>query len=337
MLPAAPRARAFSFLYGAPRHGAPRHEAPRHEAPRRKITASGRSSDQRLAAISWRGGDPEDRAPRCSLEHRGALDFAQIDAIARSRVDMCAAERRLLTVHLMSAQTSKPPVPRPTVRPPIPIRKTLPPSSPAAVVRQGYASEPPPVIRDRVPSLVELADDDLLEDADAVAALAPLADPSEALFDGMYELNYADTNWAAARLCAMALGKALGARTVIVHTHDLGSRQLRAIGVYGDGEFDLLGMSNASDDDFVASAAICNQKAVTMRFEGELPRHAPERLTMLERAPHLLVAVPAMAWGRCVAIIEIIDPDARLVSRVADSAAYVAERLAEFLSERVAA
>lgn len=280
----------------------------------------------------------------------------------------------------MSAPSSRPPVPRPATR-----KATLPPASPAAEVRKGYASEPPVLIRERMPSLeLELEDADVLE-AQAVApvratpppppplrstivpklasaapmpAIAPMPvpkfepppdsqvqvkprlesmiDPSEALFDGMYELNYADTQWAAARLCAVALGRALGARTVIIHSHDVATRELRVIGVHGDGEFDLLGCGGGSDDDLIASAVICNQKAVTMRFDGELPRVAPRRLGMIA-APRMLVAVPAMAWGRCVAVIEIIDADERLASRVADSAAYVAERLAEFLSERVAA
>lgn len=166
--------------------------------------------------------------------------------------------------------------------------------------------------------------------------LESVVDPSEALFDRMYELNYADSPWAAARLCATALGKALGARTVIVHAHDLATHELRAIGVHGEGEFDLLGSSDASDDDLVASAVICNEKPVTMRFDGELSRLAPRRLGLIG-APRVVVAVPAMVWGRCVAVIEIIDADERLASRVAGSAAYVAERLAEFLSDRVAA
>jgi hypothetical protein len=163
-----------------------------------------------------------------------------------------------------------------------------------------------------------------------------MLDPSEALFDGMYELNYADSQWQAARLCASALGRALGARTVIIHAHDLATRELRAIGVHGEGEFDVLGSSDPSEDDLVASAVICNEKPVTMRFDGELPRLAPKRLGMIG-APRTLVAVPAMAWGRCVAVIEIIDADERFASRVADSAAYVAERLAAFLSDRAAA
>ena len=122
----------------------------------------------------------------------------------------------------------------------------------------------------------------------------------------------------------------------MVHAHDLSTRELRAIGVHGEGEFDVLGSSDGSEDDLIASAVICNEKAVTMRFDGELPRLAPRRLGMLAAPPRTLVAVPVMAWGRCIAVIEIIDPDERLASRVADSASYVAERLAEFMSEQAA-
>ncbi|MEA2749483.1 MAG: hypothetical protein QOI41_3626 [Myxococcales bacterium] len=312
----------------------------------------------------------------------------------------------------MSAPSSRPPVPRPTVRktaPPV----ALPVAPPVVVdVPAAYAEEPP-VIRERLASSLELADDDLVLEEAPVAArrstppppppsrstvvpklegvadvpkIAPMPvpviaiepmpviaiepvpeshvqlkpapvqtfapvqaietakpklesmlDPSEALFDGMYDLVYADSPWQAARLCASALGRALGARSVIVHAHDLVTRELRAIGVHGDGEFDVLGSSDPSEDDLVASAVICNEKPVTMRFDGELPRLAPRRLGMIGGAPRTLVAVPAMAWGRCVAVIEIIDADERFAGRVADSAAYVAERLAAFLSDRAAA
>lgn len=309
----------------------------------------------------------------------------------------------------MTAPVSRPPVPRPTARSVVE-RAPLAPcsssreSSPKAIPR-AYVAEPP-VIRERQPSTLELADDDLLEEqvmpvaqprrstppppppirstlvpkakGIAIPKIAPLVmpkidttvmaappmpvaqpepapeshvqireqaqpkresmlDPSEALFDGMYEMNYADSQWSAARLCATVLAKALGARTVIVHAHDLASRELRAIGVSGEGEFDVLGSSDASEDDLVASAVICNERPVTMRFDGELPRLAPRRLGMIGRAPRTLVAVPAMAWGRCVAVIEIIDADERLAARVADSGSYVAERLAAFLSNRAAA
>lgn len=232
---------------------------------------------------------------------------------------------------------------------PVAARRSTPPPAPPArstVVPKGEAAPLPKIPPAPVPKIdhVEAIPASSVQVKPAVVQpitqakprLESFADPSEALFDGMYELNYAESHWAAARLCAAALGRALGARTVIVHAHDLATRQLRAIGVHGDGEFDLLGSSDGSDDDLVASAVICNEKPVTMRFDGELPRLAPRRLGVIG-APRMLVAVPAMVWGRCVAVIEIIDADERLAGRVADSAAYVAERLAEFMSDRVAA
>lgn len=366
----------------------------------------------------------------------------------------------------MSAGSSRPPVPRPTPRastvPPPPAstvapktERSDPPSSPVIEIPKAYASSPP-VIRDRAPSTLELADDDLLEEkvvakrprstppppppakkslsapkppallvpepitkaapriaplplplprfepivkaappivpaaqAEPAPALvsvpapvaeieappeshvatkaplesspvvtrsAPIAtpvvdvpavptreprvestlDPMDVLFDGIYELNFVDTAVEAADVCAGALAKALRARAVVIHTHDLVAKQLRAIGVHGVSPSKILFSSEASEDDLVASAVICNQAPVTMRFDGELPKLAPQRLSHVG-APRTLVAVPALAWGRCVALIEVIDADDRVAHRVADSAAYVAERLAEFLSERAAA
>ena len=44
-----------------------------------------------------------------------------------------------------------------------------------------------------------------------------------------------------------------------------------------------------------------------------------------------------MAWGRCIAMIEIVDADERFAARVTDAASYVAQRLAAYLSGRLAA
>lgn len=161
-------------------------------------------------------------------------------------------------------------------------------------------------------------------------------DPMDLLFDGVYEMNFVDTAVEAADMCAAALAKALRARAVVVHAHDLVRRELRAIGVHGASHTALLGSAAPSEDDLVASAVFCNEAPVTMRFDGELPRRAPGRLGVVG-APRTLVAVPAIAWGRCVAMIEVFDADERVAHRVADSAVYVAERFAEFLSERAAA
>ncbi len=162
-----------------------------------------------------------------------------------------------------------------------------------------------------------------------------MSDPTDLIFDGMYGLTFARSAGEAADLCAETLAKALGARAVVIHTHDLTSRELRAIGAHGDGDFDIIGSAEASDDDLVASAVICNQKSVTMKFDGELPRLAPKRLHAVG-APRTVVAAPAMSWGRCLAIIEVIDADERYAARVADSAAYVAEHFAKFLCRQAA-
>jgi hypothetical protein len=162
-----------------------------------------------------------------------------------------------------------------------------------------------------------------------------LNDPTDLIFDGMYGLTFARSMGEAAEMCAETLARALNARAVVIHTHDLRTRELRAIGAHGDGDFDIIGSAEPSDDDLIASVVICNQKSVTMKFDGELPKLAPKRLHAVG-APRTLVAAPAMAWGRCLAIIEVIDPDERFAARVADSAAYVAQHFAQFISAHAA-
>jgi hypothetical protein len=222
--------------------------------------------------------------------------------------------------------------------PPPPVSASVPPPAPVAVA-VAVAAPPMPMpmpMPMAVPVLVPVPAEPVSRVEMKRARLESVLDPTEVLFEGMYELELVDSSWEAARVCAALLARALGARAVIVHSHDLAQRELRTIGVHGDRHGALLGSSDPSDDDLVASAVICNEKPVTMRFDGELPRLAPRRLEILG-APRTLVAVPAMAWGRCVAIIEVIDADDRFAGRVADSASYVAERLAAYLSGRLAA
>lgn len=163
-----------------------------------------------------------------------------------------------------------------------------------------------------------------------------MSDPTDVIFERMYGLAFARGLGEAAELCAETLARALGARAVVIHTHDLTSRELRAIGAHGDGDFDILGSSAPSDDDLVASAVICNQRSVTMTFDGELSRLAPKRLHAVG-APRTVVAAPALSWGRCLAIVEVIDADPRFAAQVADSAKYVADHLAQFLATHAAA
>lgn len=246
-----------------------------------------------------------------------------------------------------SSRRTPPPPPLPAAK-----RKLLGPRTPAFVVPQPISKATPPAID--MPLPVPLAALPIPKPAAVPVIETPkdlepppesrvqvkrepsAVEPMDVLFDGIYEMNFVDTAVEAADVCAMALAKALRARAVVIHAHDLVRRELRAIGAHGVSPSEILFTTASSDDDLVASAVICNSAPVTMRFDGELPRLAPKRLGLVG-AVRTLVAVPALSWGRCVAVIEVIDADERVASRVADSAAYVAERLAEFLSERAAA
>ncbi len=189
--------------------------------------------------------------------------------------------------------------------------------------------------RPKYESALDLADDDIIDSAPARKSSPPPLpgapnDPSGVLHAGMYGLAFAKSSGEAAEMCAETLAKALGARAVVIHRHDEAIHELRAIGATGEGDFDIIGSAESSEYDLVGSAVICNQHSVTMSFEGELSRIAPKRLHHVG-SPRTVVAAPAMSWGRCLAIVEVIDADERYASRAADSAAYVAEHLAQFL------
>ena len=256
---------------------------------------------------------------------------------------------------------------KPSAPPPATTKASIPPAPVSHVAPRGSSAvfEPLPLggagLRPLCANLAELDDVDLgwgaPEEAEAppvvpaqvVTAIAPvvravapvtaprltMSDPTDLIFDGMYGLMFARSAGEAASMCAETLARALGARAVVIHTHDLLSGELRAIGAHGAGDFDIIGSAAASDDDLVASAVICNQRSVTMTFDGDLPRIAPKRLHAVG-APRSVVAAPAMSWGRCLAIIEVIDADERFAGRVADSATYVAEHFAQFLSAHAA-
>src|SRR6185295_7608449 len=174
----------------------------------------------------------------------------------------------------------------------LPLGRMTPPSSrPILAAQKAYEADPP-VIRDRVPAPLEsgIVSAITAEGYEAipefprparVPEIGSAPDPTDILFDAVYELNFASSAWEAAGMCAATLARALGARTVVIHAHDLERRQLKAIGASGDGDIDIMGMSESSDDDLVASAVIVNQKPLTMKFDGELPRIAPHRLHLV--------------------------------------------------------
>lgn len=163
-----------------------------------------------------------------------------------------------------------------------------------------------------------------------------LTDPTDILFDVLCELEFADTAKGAAQMCSEGLARALGARAVIIHMHDDGQHELRTIAAHGPRTAALVGSTEPSEDDFIGGAVLCNGKPVSMTFDGELPMVAPRRLKVIG-VNRSVVAVPAMIWKRCVAIIEVVDADERYAPRTSDAALYVAKRLAEYLVQRAAA
>jgi hypothetical protein len=200
-----------------------------------------------------------------------------------------------------------------SVRPP-PASRTL------LKAHRGYESAPPK-IRDRAPTL-ELSDDDILE----TRPTSSLLDPVPVLIAKMNALGAVGTSWQAAGVCAVALRRALRARAVVIHVHDTHTGELRVIAADGEKSHDLLGVCEPSADDCFASAVIANGNPVKVTFDGVLPRVVPQRLRVLG-ANRAFLAVPVLVDGSCVAIVEVVDPDARFDKRAVAACAYVATRL----------
>jgi hypothetical protein len=254
-------------------------------------------------------------------------------------------------------------VPRPaSVRPPAAtlVASPAPPSN---------GSKVPPAPRPRLSSVLDLADADLVEVEDAKPALPsskskpisqivakpvrasvippmvripPQAAPKitllkrdalERVKEAVGELEYFATPWQAAALCAQALEKALGAGSVIIHTYDARTTELRVVAAVGPKADVLLGASALVEDDFVGSTVVANRKPMSMFIDGELPRIAPDRLRAMGAAKSLL-AGPALANGEVVAMIEVVDATEANAAIVEKSVAHVAAQLAAFLAAK---
>jgi hypothetical protein len=222
-------------------------------------------------------------------------------------------------------------------------------SRPILSASKAYAAEPP-VIRERYRP-EELGGEHLIEDLVFAEGARPATlrkppapssgparlrsetdDPAEGLFDALYELNFVSSAWEAAGMCAETLARVLGARVVVVHVHDVERREIRAVAMHGEIDQDLVGGRSPVEDDLVAAEAFAKESPVIHRFHGDPPSIAPRRFHAI-RAPHAVLAAPGLAWGRCVALVEVIDPAVPVDARAARSATYVAERFAEYLAE----
>jgi hypothetical protein len=132
--------------------------------------------------------------------------------------------------------------------------------------------------------------------------------------------------WQVAGRCAEELAQLAHASSVLIHRHDPNARELRVIAADGDGAHELLGTSTSTDDDTVFGT-IRRRRSFTMCFERALPSMAPVRVRTI-RARRSLVAVPVVARGALVAVIEVYDADEHL-GIVARESERIADRLAE--------
>jgi hypothetical protein len=176
-------------------------------------------------------------------------------------------------------------------------------------------------------SIEELPESDLLE---APEPAAP--DPMARIREDIGDLELFGTAWKAAAFSASVLSKSLRARAVIIHAVDAPTSELRIVAVKGASTSDLLGETAAVDDDFVGSTVTSNGRPLKMTFDRELPRVLPSRFATV-RAQRSLVAVPLIASGRCVGLIEVVDVAASAEAIVTEACALVADRLLSLFSQ----
>jgi hypothetical protein len=191
--------------------------------------------------------------------------------------------------------------------------------------------------------VIDLDDDDYADETQPRTIPPPLPptsgitltadrDPADVLFDAIDELPLAKSVREAAEICAAALAKALSARAVIVHQHHLVRGELRAIAVHGWRAADLVGSCERANGTSPAARAVREQAQVVTRVD-EAPSIMPPRFVIVG-AKSSVLATPVVSWGRCIALIEVVDADERWVHLGPAAATYVAKRLAEFVSGR---
>jgi hypothetical protein len=141
------------------------------------------------------------------------------------------------------------------------------------------------------------------------------------------------TPWQVASHCASALAEALSARAVIIHQHDAAGGEIRVIGVHGPNAGDLLGTTMKSDDDFVVTVVLTNEKPLFMRLDGTLPSFLPKRHRVLGTA-HTLSGFPVLGPNGCAAILEIVDAGPGRDQRTVQACEVVGARLVAALDPR---
>lgn len=214
-------------------------------------------------------------------------------------------------------------------------------------------------IREKLPTL-DLADDDILEAKPPVSherpklavpppppparapeptpqAPAPAtgasADLMDALFETMYGLNFLESTLEAARFCLDALAHVLPTRAALVHALDPDSGDYRTIAALGPSAAEALS-TQVEGDDWLISAAACKHRPLVVTLDGEVPTRPLDRHAFFGARASVIVA-PVISWGRCLAVIELVDPVAiaHFDLQSEDAVAYVATRFADFIAD----
>jgi hypothetical protein len=212
-------------------------------------------------------------------------------------------------------------------------RISSPPPPPASIAPAPIAAFVPPT-----PPQTLLAPVDPFASVQAPApAPAPrltITDPTDVLFDAMYDLGLFETAVEGASYCLASILRALPSRAGMIHLFDTETREFVTVYAQGPGSDELL-MNRHSDEDWLISAAICKHKPLIMSYGDEVGGRPLDRHAKFGAIKSVLVA-PVFSWGRCLGVIELVDPTdgSQFDDRRENAIAYAADRYGEFLGER---
>lgn len=282
-----------------------------------------------LAALTANGAAPPAAAaspapqPATTVEIREKLATIDLEDDDLEDLEQIRPPRPVILAPPVMPAPRPAPVPITSVAPVTPVTSI----APVAAIPPPVASFEPPVAAPVVEPVVE----HVVEQAPA--ARISVLDPMDLLFDAMYELNFFETSVEGASYCLASLLRALPSRAGLVHLLDPETREL--VTVYAQGaNAEHLVLGRISDDDWLVSAAICKHRPLIMNYDGDVSSRPLERHAFFGE-PRSVIVAPVITWGRCLAVIELVDPaDGSVFDVRAENAlAYVCDRYAEFVGE----
>jgi hypothetical protein len=214
-----------------------------------------------------------------------------------------------------------------------PVTKSAPPPLPP----RASAPPPPPPPADIVLDLVRRAPPVAIKEPAAVVNVAPRApQPSitDVLFDAMHELSFFESAVEGGSFCLATALRALPCLAGLVHLYDVENREFVVVYAQGPRAERLLGTRQSGSDRLLSRAAM--QNVATVEDYGDAGAPAPVSRHAFFGDPWSVLCVPVSRRGRMLGAIELVDPTSGggFDEKAKNALAYVAERYAEFLSER---